>query len=820
MDAKVMKKTQDTLGKIIKKPPLTEKLLSKPPFRFLHDVMTSLIKTTGFMKGLFTDTEMNSENVKDKDSKMAFLQKVIDFTSSVTGKSISAKPSKIVAGHEPEKTNEFLQSLAAAANMKGDHDAQVSRFLSKGSKEEPAKEKSKDKEEKRRKDPEEKRDREKSRDRERGREKEDRKDRDERKERSRDREERHRDREDRHKDREDRHKDREDRHKDRDRRKKVVDIPDPDTLAEFLCADDQSDGDTDSDMDLLANLSDMDIPNHPKSSNLKNKNVKTIENVSVNAIPKVEEREIVKTPRTNRPGAARPRVNRRPDVSYSNEVVHKPQDTEHREVVQRYQDTDYREDRTKDTEHMEMVQKPRDIEHQDTGNVNAEKPLNEGFMETEGKKRKSGTKSRMAIRERQKEEAMKVIHGKSDSSKISTKPESGKSSKSSPGKKTPSKDSVVLDSRSKASKRLQKSKVAKQPMIAKNSPSRSKRHKDSVRSAQGQEGLSSTMHEDQVYQVDPYRVQDIKRKRLQHRDDDEGKENEGMVNGEKQESEVQRPVRPSSAKGSRRRRDEDEQHQQQAPPKRAPPPSEPMGEDDLPPQVSATRKMNRPSSARPAPPRRKQETIENEPAMRLGSGKPANVIVDDGDSDDDENFLVEESAPPPPEPDQTISRPEDSDEDDHGGLVKKILETKKELEGGSQQQQQIRKTEVERPTMSDAQRRKQREMVQKEIDKLRGSIQTLTRSANPLGKIMDYVQEDLDSMQKELERWKAENKEHVLALKREKGITDKAIEPMKAQLGEVDQAIADQVDLIAAVKSNIIRNDQKIDKLLRSIAKS
>lgn len=246
-----------------------------------------------------------------------------------------------------------------------------------------------------------------------------------------------------------------------------------------------------------------------------------------------------------------------------------------------------------------------------------------------------------------------------------------------------------------------------------------------------------------------------------------------------------------------------------------------MGEDDLPPQVSATRKMNRPSSARPAPPRRKQETIENEPAMRLGSGKPANVIVDDGDSDDDENFLVEESAPPPPEPDQTISRPEDSDEDDHGGLVKKILETKKELEGGSQQQQQqTRKTEVERPTMSDAQRRKQREMVQKEIDKLRGSIQTLTRSANPLGKIMDYVQEDLDSMQKELERWKTENKEHVLALKREKGITDKAIEPMKAQLGEVDQAIADQMDLIAAVKSNIIRNDQKIEKLLRSIAKS
>lgn len=63
---------------------------------------------------------------------------------------------------------------------------------------------------------------------------------------------------------------------------------------------------------------------------------------------------------------------------------------------------------------------------------------------------------------------------------------------------------------------------------------------------------------------------------------------------------------------------------------------------------------------------------------------------------------------------------------------------------------------------------KQRQQVQKEIDKLRVSIQTLTRSANPLGKVMDYVQEDLDSMQKELQRWKQENKEHALELKREK----------------------------------------------------
>ena len=57
--------------------------------------------------------------------------------------------------------------------------------------------------------------------------------------------------------------------------------------------------------------------------------------------------------------------------------------------------------------------------------------------------------------------------------------------------------------------------------------------------------------------------------------------------------------------------------------------------------------------------------------------------------------------------------------------------------------------------------------MQKENDKLRATIQLLTRGVNPMGKLLDFVQEDLDAMQKEMEMWKKENKENEVALRRE-----------------------------------------------------
>ncbi|KZC06478.1 PREDICTED: TRAF3-interacting protein 1 [Dufourea novaeangliae] len=114
----VIKKTQDLLGKYFKKPPLTEKLLKKPPFRFLHDIVSVVIRETGFLDGLYTEHELNSENINNKEAKLAYLTKLIDVVKLTTGANLTVRASKIISGQEPTKTNELLQTIGKALDKK------------------------------------------------------------------------------------------------------------------------------------------------------------------------------------------------------------------------------------------------------------------------------------------------------------------------------------------------------------------------------------------------------------------------------------------------------------------------------------------------------------------------------------------------------------------------------------------------------------------------------------------------------------------------------------------------------------------------------
>lgn len=64
-----------------------------------------VIQTTGFLRGLYTEEELNSENIKDRDAKIAFLQKAIDVVSEFTVHSLSESISMIIM---PKQINDSL----------------------------------------------------------------------------------------------------------------------------------------------------------------------------------------------------------------------------------------------------------------------------------------------------------------------------------------------------------------------------------------------------------------------------------------------------------------------------------------------------------------------------------------------------------------------------------------------------------------------------------------------------------------------------------------------------------------------------------------
>ena len=91
------------------KPKMTEKLLGKPPFRYLHDIFTATMGKTGWGQGLFQGDELNSKSFEDKDSKLGFLVKIITLTEMMLDDKMDIKQSLVLAGQSADKTNLWLQ---------------------------------------------------------------------------------------------------------------------------------------------------------------------------------------------------------------------------------------------------------------------------------------------------------------------------------------------------------------------------------------------------------------------------------------------------------------------------------------------------------------------------------------------------------------------------------------------------------------------------------------------------------------------------------------------------------------------------------------
>uniref|UniRef100_A0A1A8PAL5 TRAF3-interacting protein 1 n=2 Tax=Nothobranchius rachovii TaxID=451742 RepID=A0A1A8PAL5_9TELE len=605
MNAAVVKRTQDTLGKVIKKPPLTEKLLNKPPFRYLHDIFSEVIRSTGFLKGLYEENEMKSDSVKEKDSKITFLQKAIDVVMLVTGEPLAAKPARIVAGHEPEKTNELLQAIGKCCLNKLSSDEAVKRVLA-GDKVDLKTRASTSKSQS----------------------------------------------------------------KDREGRKHTQNDEEKKKATERSSSEDQKDADR---------------PQKPES----------------------QRRDENKEHQRDR---------RRSDRNHRSEQQHPAKG--HDKSRDREQDKGHTRDRHKEKD------RGRD---------------NQTIRERESHRDKE--KQRDTHRERQKDQE----------------------------ERNPS-DESRNDKTREADKLLQKL------------------------SPEEQSNKSATTV---------------------------------PVPSEVEENQFENPTRiprPSSAKGQRRRPkiggqdDSDSEGDGDVHVAQKDVPQENGGSSA---QLDAvSRQAARPSSARPAPPRVKRPESHTDvtPTERLSSAKtPAPVIMDgkalsEDEEDEDEQFLVEEAVPLPSDV-PVIEPAQELDSENHGGLVKKILETQKNYESS-----QSSSKPAEKSLVSEAALNKEREAVKNEVKRLSSFIQGVCSRSQMLGKIVDYIQEDVDAVQTELHTWRRENREHAQSLLQEQRATDQTLETLKANLAELEQQIKDQQDKICAVKSNIMKNEEKIQKIVTGIS--
>ncbi|XP_054472009.1 TRAF3-interacting protein 1 [Anoplopoma fimbria] len=629
MSGAVVKKTQDTLGKVIKKPPLTEKLLSKPPFRYLHDILSEVIRTTGFMKGLYGENEMKSDNVKDKDSKIVFLQKAIDVVMLVSGEPLAAKPARIVAGHEPEKTNELLQALAKCCINKMSSDDAVKRVLAGEKvdiKTKASTPRSQDKE-------------------------------------NREGRERH--------------------------------LEEKKTITERSGSRDQKD------------------PDQPKEQESR-----------------------------RRDGEKEPqRDKERSEKHHRSEQDQHAKDRDKDKSRDRERDKEKDKGRVKDRDKEKDRERDREREKDKERDKGRDKTReSRGERERDKEKRRDRDKER----ERHKEREERNKSGESSNSKV---------------------------------------KVSEEPQ-QKASPEPSKPAKPVPAPAEAVENPSDS----------PARIPRPSSAKGQRRRPKIGGQDESDSDGDGDAMLAQRPALQENG--------------------------DPAGSSVPSDMTSSNRRIPRPGSARPAPPRiKKQESYSDvTPAERLSSAKPSAPVIMDGkrmsedEEDEDEQFLVEEAVPLPSDaPEMEVVQELDS-EAKHGGLVKKILETKKDYELSPSSPKS-----KEQNVVSEAAKKKERDMVTREIERLRSSIQTVCRSTLPLGKIMDYIQEDMDAMQAELHTWRRENKEHVQALLQEQRETDRAVEPLKSELVELEQLIKDQQDKICAVRSNILKNEEKIQKMVTGI---
>ncbi|KAM7363916.1 intraflagellar transport 54 isoform 2-T2 [Cochliomyia hominivorax] len=686
-----IKRTQDTLGKYVKRPNLTDKLLKKPPFRFLHDVFNAVIRDTGCFVGLYTQEELTYENIKDRDDKMKFLQKMID---------VVIRTSKIVAGHEPEKTNELLQLMGEIIEKNLDWQAAVEKVLAGKTPQKETPRKPKDNTNKTTKDTKTK----------------------------------------------DKSKEKESKNKDP---KAIKTTSNSKTVT-------------------------------PVNKDEKTKINKTKDKISTKPMTKEKSSKASKEPdkplkkSTKETSNGKLKLNKTESIvsSKSPSTANTQESKEQLKSKEKEFECKHEEENVQTKEPELINATAREISnsriHNEISNIN--------------KISDSAVIQQDSLPQDHSEEVPKITEKPKKSSAKSRKSSAQNKMVESFGEKIQDKGIKILEltnqEKSESSETAATASLKQETSTSSINPQpqhpqqqQSQKH-ENINSNQSQSPTSPPQPQSQKQSSPPVSLtNELKGESTFTREN-------SKESSSNQSSLVNRPrtsLRPPSA---------------------------------------------RPPSARPGAPRRRDKNIEIilQPNDQIKMSNIQVKLETFGDLDDDgENLVIIEN---PNTNDYTNNQQTNLTESEkimqdaaieQGHLVQQILETQKELVQGPNDGNNQQKSDKDSTNGSVL-----RQTSAHHMNNLREVIQNLTKSINPLGKLMDFIPEDIDAMQLEFTMWRDAYTQAANELKREKSLTESVTEPMKNQLLQIEANILEYMEMIDASRVKILQNSEKIMKMLTS----
>ena len=104
-----------------------------------------------------------------------------------------------------------------------------------------------------------------------------------------------------------------------------------------------------------------------------------------------------------------------------------------------------------------------------------------------------------------------------------------------------------------------------------------------------------------------------------------------------------------------------------------------------------------------------------------------------------------------------------------------------------------------------------------DLEAIKTHVQEITKNSNPIGKIVEFIGDDIDMMNKELQNWIKESKSYKERYDEEIKKSDETLLPLQNELLELEDSIRDEQMQIKSIKSRLIKNEKIIQNLITNV---